>query len=104
MTIHELEVFLQIAETRNFRIAAERVHMSQPALSRTLQSAEWKLAARLFDRNTRKVELSSARHQLLPIDLRIVSEFRSSLTDLSEFIAGTPRSSKQETRIMSNLW
>jgi len=56
MTIHELEVFLQIAETRNFRIAAERAHMSQPALSRTLQSAEWKLAARLFDRNPRKVE------------------------------------------------
>jgi LysR family carnitine catabolism transcriptional activator len=88
LTIHELEVFLQIAESRNFRVAAERANVSQPALSRTLQSAEWKLSARLFDRNTRKVELSSAGHELLPIARRIVSEFRGSLSDLSEFIAG----------------
>jgi LysR family carnitine catabolism transcriptional activator len=88
LTIHELEVFLQIAETRNFRIAAEQANVSQPALSRTLQSAEWKLSARLFDRNTRKVELSSAGQELLPIARRIVSEFRGALSDLSEFIAG----------------
>lgn len=88
LTIHELEVFLQIAETRNFRIAAEKANVSQPALSRTLKSAEWKLSARLFDRNTRKVELSSAGHELLPIARRIVSEFRGALSDLSEFIAG----------------
>jgi LysR family carnitine catabolism transcriptional activator len=88
LTLNELEVFLQIAETRSFRLAAERMHVSQPALSRTLQSAEWKLSARLFDRNTRRVELSSAGHELLPIAKRVLSEFRGSLSDLSEFIAG----------------
>ncbi|MBN9412260.1 MAG: LysR family transcriptional regulator [Burkholderiales bacterium] len=88
LTLNELEVFLQIAETRSFRQAAERMHVSQPALSRTLQSAEWKLSARLFDRNTRRVELSSAGQELLPIATRVLSEFRGSLSDLSEFIAG----------------
>lgn len=88
LTLHELEVFLLLAETCNFRLAAERIHLSQPALSRTLQSAEWKLSARLFDRNTRKVELSSAGQELLPIATRVLSEFRHSLSDLSEFVAG----------------
>lgn len=88
LTVHELEVFLLLAESRNFRIAAEQAHVSQPALSRTLQSAEWKLKVRLFDRNTRKVELTSAGQELLPIAKRVVSEFNSSLSDLSEFVAG----------------
>lgn len=88
LTLNELEVFLHLAETRSFRLAAERMHVSQPALSRTLQSAEWKLSARLFDRNTRRVELSSAGQELLPIASRVLSEFRGSLSDLSEFIAG----------------
>lgn len=88
LTIHELEVFLQIAETRNFRLAAERMNLSQPALSRTLQSAEWKLSTRLFDRNTRRVDLSSSGQELLPIATRLITEFQGSLSDLSEFVAG----------------
>ena len=88
LTVHELEVFLQLAEAKNFRIASERLHVSQPALTRTLQLVESKLNVRLFDRNTRKVELTGAGLELIPIAKRIVLEFNSSLSDLSEFVAG----------------
>ena len=88
LTVHELEAFLAVAELRNFRLAAERVHVSQPALSRSVQSAEHKLDARLFDRNTRRVELTREGEELLPIARRIVGEFHDSLSDLSEFVAG----------------
>lgn len=88
LTVHELEAFLAVAELCNFRLAAERIHVSQPALSRSIQSAENKLDARLLDRNTRRVELTRAGEELLPIARRIVAEFHDSLSDLSEFVAG----------------
>ncbi len=88
LTVHELEAFLLVAQTCNFRRAAERFHVSQPAFSRIIQSAEVKLGTRLLDRNTRRVELTRAGEELLPIARRIVAEFHDSLSDLSEFVTG----------------
>ncbi|WP_423460179.1 LysR family transcriptional regulator [Ottowia sp. VDI28] len=88
LSIPELEAVLLVAETRNFRMAAERAHVSQPALSRRVQAAEEKLNARLFDRTKHSVALTDAGAELVPIAQRMLSEFRNSLSDLSEFIAG----------------
>jgi LysR family carnitine catabolism transcriptional activator len=88
LTIQELEAFLEVAETLSFRQSAERCFVSQPALSRTIASAEAKLNARLFDRNTRRVQITSAGIELLPVAKRIVFELRDSLGYVSEFIAG----------------
>src|SRR5690606_38407036 len=88
LTISELEAVLLVAETRNFRMAAEQAHVSQPALSRRIQAAERKLNARLFDRDKHHVALTDAGAELVPIARRMLSEFRDSLSDLSEFIAG----------------
>jgi LysR family carnitine catabolism transcriptional activator len=88
LSISELEAVLLVAETLNFRRAAEQVHISQPALTRRVQAAEQKLGARLFDRSTHGVALTGAGIELVPIARRILSEFRDSLSDLSEFIAG----------------
>ncbi|MBV7483348.1 LysR family transcriptional regulator [Bordetella sp. BOR01] len=88
LTISELEAVLLVAETRNFRMAAEHAHVSQPALSRRVQAAEHKLNAKLFDRDKHGVALTDAGTELVPIAQRMLSEFRDSLSDLSEFIAG----------------
>lgn len=88
LTIPELEAVLRVAETRNFRMAAEQAHVSQPALSRRVQAAEQKLNAKLFDRDKHGVALTDAGAELVPIAQRMLSEFRDSLSDLSEFIAG----------------
>lgn len=88
LTISELEAVLLVAETRSFRMAAERAHISQPALSRRVQAAEQKLNAKLFDRDKHSVSLTDAGAELVPIAQRMISEFRDSLSDLSEFIAG----------------
>jgi LysR family carnitine catabolism transcriptional activator len=87
-TIPELEAVLLVAETLNFRMAAERAHISQPALSRRVLAAEQKLNAKLFDRDKHRVALTHAGAELVPIARRMLSEFRDSLSDLSEFIAG----------------
>jgi DNA-binding transcriptional LysR family regulator len=60
MTLRQLEVFLAIARVRSFRRAAEALHLSQPALSQHVRELEGKLAARLFDRLGRTVQLTEA--------------------------------------------
>src|SRR5690606_6361473 len=88
LTIPELEAFVRVAHWRNFRVAAERSCISQPALSRRIQSAEYKLDTRLFDRDARPVDLTPAGRELLPIAERILDEFDDSLSELSEYMSG----------------
>lgn len=44
-----------VAERRSFARAAEQIHLSQPALTRSIQAAEAELGLRLFDRGTQEV-------------------------------------------------
>lgn len=55
----ELRAFIAVAELASFRAAAEAIHLSQPALSRRIDKLEGALAVRLFDRDTRNVELTA---------------------------------------------
>src|SRR3546814_18845847 len=100
LTISELEAVLLVAETRNFRMAAEHAHVSQPALSRRVQAAEQKLNAKLFDRDKHGVALTDAGAELVPIAQRMLSEFSNSLSDLSEFIDGR----RSEARRVGKEW
>jgi len=59
-TVRELECFLVIAENLNFSRAARQLHLSQPPLTRHIQSLETKLGAKLFTRNTHQVSLTEA--------------------------------------------
>ena len=61
----QLRVFLAVAENLHFGRAAERLHLAQPYLSRTVRSLEDDLGAPLLTRTTRKVELTPAGHALI---------------------------------------
>lgn len=50
MELRRLQHVVVLAEEGNFRRAAERVHLSQPAFSRSIQAAEAELGLPLFDR------------------------------------------------------
>lgn len=58
--IRHLRAFLAIAEERNLTRAAQRLHITQPALSRTLAQLERLVGTRLVDRSTHHVELTEA--------------------------------------------
>ncbi|GER16981.1 LysR family transcriptional regulator [Variovorax boronicumulans] len=88
ITLQQLEAFVEVAKTTNFRAAAQALHVSQPALSRTVRIVEDLVGARLFDRDTRHVELTPAGRELLPIALRILENFNSSFSELSQFLEG----------------
>lgn len=55
MDLKRLKHLIALADERNFARAAERVHLSQPAFSRSIQAAESELEIRLFDRGSMEV-------------------------------------------------
>lgn len=57
--IRHLRHALALAEHRNFARAAAALHITQPALSRSIQSLEDGLGTRLFDRRARDVEATA---------------------------------------------
>ncbi|MEO0478371.1 MAG: LysR substrate-binding domain-containing protein [Planctomycetota bacterium] len=54
-SIRQLEYLVALADTLNFRRAAERCFVSQPALSAQIQKLEEMLGASLFERDSKKV-------------------------------------------------
>ena len=58
--LRHLRSFLAIADEGNITRAALRLHVSQPALSRTLLQLERNLAVRLVDRSTHHLTLTEA--------------------------------------------
>ncbi|WP_377273381.1 LysR family transcriptional regulator [Peterkaempfera sp. SMS 1(5)a] len=64
--LRDLRYFVVTAEELNFTRAAERLFVSQPALSKQIRHLEDGLRARLFDRDRRTVALTTAGRALLP--------------------------------------
>jgi DNA-binding transcriptional LysR family regulator len=60
MDIRQIQNFLVLSETLNFRAASEQINIVQPALSRQIQLLESELGALLFHRTKRVVTLTQA--------------------------------------------
>lgn len=88
LSLRQLEAFVQVAASGSFRRAAARLGQAQPVLSRLIGQAEQTLGARLFDRDTRRVEITPAGRELLPLAQRLLRDFDDTLGDFGAFMAG----------------
>jgi DNA-binding transcriptional LysR family regulator len=76
MDIEQLRSFLAVAEELHFGRAAERLHIAQPPLSRKIKQLEHQLGTRLFDRNTRSVQLTFSGQALVDPALEVLDAVR----------------------------
>ena len=88
------DAFLAVAESGSFSTAAERLFLTQPAVSKRIAQLEQQLGTRLFDRVGRRIRLTEAGEALLPrarqvlLDLEDMSRAISNLTGT---VSGTLR-------------
>jgi DNA-binding transcriptional LysR family regulator len=76
MDVQQVKAFLAVAEELHFGRAAERLHVAQPPLSRTIKQLERQLGTRLFDRNTRSVRLTASGEALIAPAKEVLAALR----------------------------
>ncbi|KAF7599563.1 MAG: LysR family transcriptional regulator [Candidatus Dactylopiibacterium carminicum] len=74
MDVRQLKYFVAVAEERNISRAAERLHISQPPLTRQIQQLEEYTGAQLFRRTHWGVELTDAGELLLTHARQILAQ------------------------------
>lgn len=91
LNLYKLEIFALVVRTGSFSAAAERLLMSQPAVSQHIQDLEASLGTRLFRRGRRGVSLTPAGETLYRYAqeiLRLVAEAENAVADIRHLSGG----------------
>jgi DNA-binding transcriptional LysR family regulator len=94
MELYQLRTFAAVAEEGHLTRAAERLHVSQPAVSGQIKALEQEFEVRLFERSPAGMTLTVAGRELLPLAERVLTaadELKKSARRLSGEVAGTLR-------------
>lgn len=83
----QLRAFVYVAQSSNFADAAEKMCLSQPALSTSIKKMELQLGGLLFSRTTRKVKLSPEGSQFLPVAIRLLNDWDDAMADIHNVFA-----------------
>jgi DNA-binding transcriptional LysR family regulator len=79
VTLRHLRYLIAVAEELHFRRAAERLHLTQPALSHQVRQLEDVVGVRLFDRDGRGVSLTPAGETLVAEARRVLADVQSAV-------------------------
>lgn len=88
MDLRQLRYFVAVAEELHFGRAAERLHMAQPPLSQAIRQLEARLGVALFQRTTRRVELTDAGRAYLERVRGILAEVEEAADHARRVAAG----------------
>src|SRR5512137_1046373 len=98
--LRQLRYFVAVAEELSFRRAAERLHITQPPLSRQISDLEAALGVQLLERSTKAVQLTPAGEAAL-------QEFRALLASCDaamERITNTQAAPRRRLRLGMVYW
>ena len=92
MDFDALKAFIIVCDQRSFSLAAARLHLTQPAVSKRIALLENHLGVRLFDRIGRTVNLTEAGNELYPRATEILSsveDSRRAISNLTRTVSGS---------------
>jgi DNA-binding transcriptional LysR family regulator len=84
LSLRQLKVFLGVAESSSFTRTAQRLHLSQAALSAIIRELESQLQCRLLDRTTRTVALTEAGRVFVHTATHIVQVLENSALEVAK--------------------
>jgi DNA-binding transcriptional LysR family regulator len=88
----QLQAFVAINKHGSFTAAANRLHLTQPAISKRVAALELQLGSPLFDRVGRNARLTDTGHKLLPLAENMLISFsniRKAADNMKQEIAGS---------------
>src|SRR5258708_29699447 len=84
--LRDLHIVLAVAEQGSMAKASAKLAISHPVVSKTISDLEQTLGVRLFDRNSRGVELTTYGQALLKCGVNVFDEMRQGVQQI-EFLA-----------------
>jgi len=81
--LKQLNAFLTIVSTGSLGRAAETLHITQPALSRTVQRLEQQIGAPLFERHSKGMQLTAIGNSLLPHATLLLREAENATEEIN---------------------
>ncbi len=89
MDLRRLRSFVAVAEELSFRRAAQRLHLSQPPLSRQIQALEAEVGVRLLERErNRRISLTDAGIAFLADTKRMLAHADTALRNARRSVSG----------------
>lgn len=91
MDINTLKAFVAVADSNSFSLAAERIFLTQSAVSKRIAALEAELGVKLFDRMGKTTSLNEAGRKLLPRAnnmLQEMEDIQRSISNLSGNVGG----------------
>ncbi|MEO1519410.1 MAG: LysR family transcriptional regulator [Cyanobacteria bacterium J06633_2] len=88
MELRDIRYFVAVADTLHFGRAAERLHMTQPALSRQIRALETELEVQLFRRTKRSVKLTIAGQAFLKDAQQILHQVKQTVSTTRRIARG----------------
>ncbi|MEH7303249.1 LysR family transcriptional regulator [Neobacillus drentensis] len=91
LELRQLRLFIEVAKHKSITKAAENMHISQPALSKSLMALEDELGMKLIIRTNKTSDLTDAGKVVLEYALRmtvLVDEMKTTLIDMTNLSRG----------------
>ena len=87
ISLRQLRAFIAVARTSSFTLAAESLFITQSALSGLIKELEQSLGVRLFDRSTRRIQLSEVGHSIYPLIDKILLDLDAVVGEVTKLKA-----------------
>jgi LysR family carnitine catabolism transcriptional activator len=83
LTHRQMKIFVMTAHSLSFSRSAERLHITQPTLSKLIRDIEEQVGFPLFERTTRRVSLTNDGSAFLPVAMRLVETHELAMSEVA---------------------